>query len=214
MANTAGHTGEGSRALIRVPLIHAPSDMGAMAEGLEAAYVNSFGRRRWEEQLAFVDQFWHRVRLGLDGLDLDWAGVDLYQDGLPVCGKEVEIVTQAAAGGSENYRLLLDLMARGATLMGTEDPAMLLEEYREIKAALAEDSVSPGGRQHVDCDARGRERLAARDAYIGRRIGASLQPGRTAVLFLGMAHDIEPHLPDDIVVSRLDMDLSWRGDRT
>ena len=185
-----------------------------MAKGLEAAYVKSFGRRRWEEQLAFVDQFWRSVRSGLDGLDLDWAGVDLYQDGLPVCGKEVEIVRETAAKGSENYRLLVDLMARGAALMGTEDPRLLLEEYRELKNALADGSVAEPGSGDVDQAARARERLASRDAYVGRRIGETLRPGRTGLLLLGMMHGVEPYLPGDIVVSRLDLDLSRSRDRT
>jgi hypothetical protein len=50
-------------------------------------------------------------------------------------------------------------------------------------------------------------RLAARDAYIGQRIGQTLQVGRIGILLLGMAHAIEPHLPGDIVVSRLHFDV-------
>jgi hypothetical protein len=46
--------------------------------------------------------------------------------------------------------------------------------------------------------------LPKRDAYIARRIGQTLQPGRTGVLFIGMMHHVESYLPADIVVRRLD----------
>jgi hypothetical protein len=207
MACTNGQTNECFRQLVHVPLIHAPADMGALAGGLEAAYVDRFGRQRWQELLALVDQFWRSVRSGLDGLHLDYSRVNLYQDGLPVCGQEMGIAREAAARGSENHQLLLDLTARGATLMGTEDPALLLEEYRDLRAALATGAAGdePRSRQ-ADQVERRQQRLLKRDAYIGRRIGESLRPGRIAVLFLGMAHSVEPHLPRDIVVSRLQLD--------
>jgi len=219
----AGHTDGTSRQLIHIPLIHAPADMGTMAQRLEAVYVDRFGRRRWQEQVALAERFWRAVRRELESLGLDYARVDMYQDGLPVCGKEAQIVRAAAGQGSENHQLLVDLMARGASLVGTEDTRLLLEEYQDLQAAvgraLPAEKASPGGRETPPAaqrrgfedeqdegraaTARHLVRLAERDAYIGRRIGTTLQPGRTGLLLLGMAHAIEPHLPGDIVVSRL-----------
>jgi hypothetical protein len=79
--------------------------MGSMAEGLAAAIIERFGRRHWDEYLALLDGFWQTVRAELEGLGLDYQQVDLYQDGLPVCGKELEIVEKAATAGSENHQL-------------------------------------------------------------------------------------------------------------
>jgi hypothetical protein len=175
--------------------------MGSMAEGLAEAIIDRLGRRHWDEYLALLDSFWQTVRAELEGSGLDYQQVDLYQDGLPVCGKEIELVEEAAAAGSENHRLLLDLAARGATLRGTEDSRLLLEEYRDVRAAL-----SGGARARPPQTASApeyRRRLALRDAYIGKRIGESLAPGRTGVLFIGMMHNVEPHLPTDVVVRRL-----------
>jgi hypothetical protein len=254
----AGHTDDTSRQLIHIPLIHAPADMGTMAQGLEAVYVERFGRRRWQEQVALAERFWRAVRRELESLRLDYARVDLYQDGLPVCGKEAQIVRAAAGQGSENHQLLVDLMARGATLVGTEDIRLLLEEYRDVRAAVGRAVRCPPERQDVEerrfsepaysagvgppalqvvegtegragrplpagqassnppvlpaglpsgTPVRHVELLAQRDAYIGRRIGATLQHGRIGLLLLGMAHAIEPHLPADNVVSRLHFDV-------
>jgi len=201
--SVADDTVDDSRRLIHVPILHSPADMGSMAEGLARAIIDRFGRRHWDEYLALLDGFWQAVRVELEGLGLDYQQVDLYQDGLPVCGKELEIVEKAAAAASENHQLLLDLVARGATLMGTEDPKLLLEEYRDVKMALKDGLGAPSSPQGPAGATRHKETLSRRDAYIGRRIDESLRPGRTGVLFMGMMHAVESLLPADIVVMRL-----------
>jgi hypothetical protein len=201
-----------TRQLIHVPILHAPSDMGSAAEGLESAYVERFGRRHWDQHIALTEGFWRTIRQEIDRLDMDWSRVFLYQDGLPVCGKEGMIVERAASGGSENYRLLQDLIAKGATLVGTEDPRLLLEEYHRVTAAMA--GASQGGRPSPQFAAgRHVELLAERDAYIAARIGGTLRMGRTGILFLGMMHNVESHLPRDIVVTRLVPPLVHRNAR-
>jgi hypothetical protein len=191
---------EYTRQLILVPILHTMADMGTMAEGLEAAYVERFGRRHWEEFRTLVDGFWPMVRADLEALSLDYHRVDLYQDGLPVCGRELEIVQKAAEAGSDNHQILLDLLAKGAALMGTEDPSLLLEEYRSLQSALKPCGGGPAGYAPASL---GRDMLNRRDAYIGQRIGQTLLPRRTGVLFLGMMHDVESHLPEDIIVRRV-----------
>jgi hypothetical protein len=42
--------------------------MGTMGEGLEAAYIERFGRRHWDEYLALLEGFWPAVRAGLEQL--------------------------------------------------------------------------------------------------------------------------------------------------
>jgi len=201
---------EYNRQLIYVPIIHCPADMGTLRDGLENIYVEQFGRRRWEEHLALIDKFWESVRTGLDELDLDYHHVDLYQDGLPVCGKELQIVEETAAKGSENYQLLMELVAKGATLIGTEDPKLLLQEYRNLQAGLA----SKLGKDHsaIAAPADSADLLARRDAYIGQRIGKMLMPGRTGILFLGMMHKVQSHLPGDILITRLRLDVTGSQD--
>ena len=199
----AEDTVEYARQLILVPILHSPADMGTMAADLEAAYVERLGRRHWDEYLALLENFWQEVRAEIERLSLDYRRVDLYQDGLPVCGMELEIVEKAAAAGSENHQLLMDLVARGATLMGTEDPKLLLDEYHNVKAALARGAGKAGSVQPINPPPPQGRAMAGRDAYIGRRIGQSLRPGRTGVLFLGMMHNVESFLPADMVVRRL-----------
>lgn len=204
---------EHHRQLIHVPILHCPADMGTLQEGLELVYVEQFGRRGWKEHLALIDRFWQAVRAELEALDLDYRHVDLYQDGLPVCGKELEIVKDTAAKGSENYQLLMDMVARGATLMGTEDPKLLLEEYQSLKAGLAGRLNQDRPADSAAGAARAGQILAKRDAYIGRRIAETLLPGRTGILFLGMMHKVDSHLPGDILFVRVHLDIVERRDK-
>ena len=87
--------------------------------------------------------------------------------------------------------------------MGTEDPKLLLAEYHNVKAALAQGVGKAGLGQPIHPPTPQGQTLARRDAYIGQRIGQSLRPGRTGVLFLGMMHNVESFLPADMVVRRL-----------
>ena len=187
-----------------------------MGAELAAACIERLGRRHWDDYVAMLATFWQSVRAGLDGLGLDYGRVDLYQDGLPVCGKELAIVKAAAAKGSENHHLVLDLVGRGAMLIGTEDPKLLLEEHRNMQAALAsrsspdpgapgvcQGSSDDGSGRNVEQAARTRGLMAERDAYLGRRINESLRPGRTGILFVGLMHNVESYLAEDIVVTRL-----------
>ena len=201
--SAADSTVDYSRRLVLVPILHSPADMGSMAEGLASAIIDCFGRRHWDEYLALLDGFWKTVRAELEGLGLDYQQVDLYQDGLPVCGKELELVKKAAGAGSENHQLLLDLVDRGANLIGTEDPKLLLDEYRDVKTALEGRRRAACAPEQTSETSQYRQTLSKRDAYIGRRIDESLRPGRTGILFLGMMHNVEPFLPADIVVTRL-----------
>ncbi len=177
--------------------------MGSLAEAMAAAIIDRFGRRHWEQYVTLLDGYWKTVRAEMEGLCLDYSQVDLFQDGLPVCGKELELTQKAAAAGSENHQLLLDLVARGASLMGTEDPALLLEEYRNVKAALEHPQDATASTAGAPARPQYKETLVKRDQYMAKRIDASLRPGRIAVLFLGMMHKVDALLPADIVSTRL-----------
>ena len=102
---------------------------------------------------------------------LDYPRVRIYQDGLPVCGKETDIVRELAGAGSTNHQLVLELAGRGAMLMGTEDPPLLLREYQ-----LQRQHAGAAGDEAAEV-------LAGRDRFIARRIEATLQDGETGLLF-------------------------------
>jgi hypothetical protein len=187
------------RTLIVIPIIHTEQDMGSLREEIKQEYVTRYGDQRWAEHLKSIDQVWNGIRQMIAVLELPYARVRLYQDGLPLCGKEADIVKEVAAQGSQNHQLLVELMAQGAQLMGTEDPSLLLQEYQLIQGALG--GGKPGHESQQQAQSRGL--LAQRDRFIAGRINATLPSGEIGLLFVGMAHAVEPLLEADILTRHL-----------
>lgn len=196
----AGRARSGRRLLIHIPIIHSPADMGAMARSVRRLSVKKLGRDAWKRNADVIDRMWRDLRQAVEGWDFPWDKVRLYQDGLPQCGREPEIVTTLARAGSPNHQLLLSLMSRGATLMGTESPDLLVEEYRLAREGLAAEGSGENPGRGAQREARSRALLARRDLCIAKRINDSLGPGEIGLVFLGMLHGLEPHLAGDIRV--------------
>jgi hypothetical protein len=192
----------GTRALIHVPIIHTQADMGALARSVRRVTVQKLGRQAWKHHVEVIGRMWAEIRQTVEGWELPWERVRLYQDGLPRCGREAEIVADLASAGSPNHQLLISLMKRGATLMGTESPDLLLEEYRLVQQVLAAKDPEEAARLEVRHGVRSRSLLAQRDQYVARRINETLCAGETGLLFLGMLHSLDSRLAKDIRVSR------------
>jgi hypothetical protein len=179
------------RRLIYVPIIHTEADMGSLKELLKQKYIEQVGEKAWEEHKKTVEETWQDIEKGLEALGLPYSRVKLYQDGLPCCGREPELVKELAAEGNPNYQLLLKLMEKGAEVVGTEDPALLLEEYRSLLHPPQAERKSALG---------GQVRLKKRDTFIAQRIHHSLKEGEIGILFLGLLHRVDKELPSDIQV--------------
>jgi hypothetical protein len=127
----------------------------------------------------------------------------LYQDGLPCCGREEEIVRDLSEIGSRNHQLLLKLMERGARLEGTESPELLLEEYELVRQMVLAAS-SKSARTSIQQKASD-QILEKRDCYIAQRIAQTLLPGETGLVFLGLLHSLDNRLAQDIEVTKLNL---------
>jgi len=188
------------RTLIVIPIIHTEQDMGSLREQVRQEFVARHGQEKWVDHLKSIDEIWDGIRQMIDALELPRAGVRLYQDGLPQCNKEADIVRDVAARGSKNHQILTDLMQQGAQLMGTEDPQLLLQEYQYVQGTL-------GGKQNLAEENQQQEQslrlLALRDRFIAARINDTLASGEIGLLFLGMAHAVEPLLDTNILVRHL-----------
>lgn len=178
------------RALIYFPIIHSPKDLGTLDKAVSALRTDE----QTQKYLDAIEHFWAMIATTIEGLGLDYTNLKLYQDGLPVCGKEKEIVADVAESGSQNYRLLQTLHQKGAVLMGTESPDLLVQEH-----ALMTQLLQPGEPTEASL-ATARALLNQRDDYIVQRIDKTLQDNEMAILFLGLMHNIETKLPKDIVL--------------
>ena len=131
------------RELIYVPIVHTAVDMGSLLPHARAEFLKKYGRRRWEEHNRMIQSFWHGLQQRMSSLSLDYAHTHLYQDGLPHCGRELDIVRTLAERNSPNHQLLLTLIERGANLVGTEDPQALREEYELMRGAYGASENQP-----------------------------------------------------------------------
>jgi hypothetical protein len=188
--------GKVERSLIYVPIIHTQADLGALGELVQRIKIKRLGRRAWNHNAHLIDGLWTKIEGAIAGLKLDYERVRVYQDGLPECGRELEIVAELAKVGSRNHRLLLELHEKGARIMGTESPELLIEEYKLMTAHLAGDrnQTVKGSASQVAM----RGLLAKRDQYIANRIDCTLLAGESGILFLGMLHSLSTLLAKDI----------------
>ena len=109
-AETAPRAATGAsdpRTLLYIPIVHTQADMGALAHSVHRMTVRTLGRRAWSRNVEVVGQLWADIRATVQGWKLSWTRVRLYQDGLPVCGREADIVRDLAKAGSPNHQLLL-----------------------------------------------------------------------------------------------------------
>lgn len=196
------------RTLILIPIIHTKQDMGSLLGKVKQQYVARYGHAKWREHLKSIDDVWSGIRQMIAALELPYTAVRLYQDGLPLCGKEVDIVNDLALQGSKNHQILFDLITQGARLMGTEDPDLLLQEYQFHK-----DAPSDSNHEHKR-EKQSRKLLSQRDRFIAERINVTLAAGEIGLLFLGMAHRVEPQLNPDILVRHLLPSLKERQEKT
>ncbi len=175
--------------------------MGALGGAIRRLTIEKLGHQEWERNVQAIAQLWTAIRDRIEEWDLPYPQVRLYQDGLPNCGRELQIVTDLAHAGSPNHQLLLYLMEKGATLMGTEAADFLLEEYQLIRQVLAARDLGEAQQVEARQEALSHSLLQSRDRYIAERINETLCEGETGILFLGMLHSLEGQLAGDIQVS-------------
>ena len=179
------------RSLLYFPIVHTQADLGGLGEQVRRLKVSRLGTSGWKRTVKQIDQWWTGIEDAIARLPLCYERVRVYQDGLPDCSRELEIVAELAQAGSRNHRLLLGLQQKGAALMGTESPELLLEEYRLATTALRAGRARQAVRDSL---------LVQRDRYIAGRINNTLLGGETGILFLGLLHAVAPLLAPDIRV--------------
>jgi hypothetical protein len=155
------------RTLIYFPILHTQADLGKMGTTVKQTTAGKEGAPTWELHSQVIEHLWSEIDHVLGHLPLDYAKVRVYQDGLPVCGHELSIVTELAAAGSRNHHLLLRLHEAGAILMGTEEPELLLEEYQLIVQMLQGAESPETNANQLEL---GRQLLERRDQFIATHL--------------------------------------------
>jgi hypothetical protein len=177
------------RTLVLIPIIHTAEDLGSFN-----VKPKTIARRiEFERKQNSIKTVWNEIEKNLLNWRNSFENVLIYQDSLPVCDREIEIVREVAAAGSTNYRLILKLIEQGAEIIGTESPELLKSEY-EVQVELMKN---PKNKSLID---KLRKLLIRRDRFIAERISETLTSERLGILFIGMMHQVEIQLPEDIKV--------------
>jgi len=182
------------RKLLHIPIVHTPEDMGSHRAAVKKEYIAKHGLSKWNDHNKIVDKFWQELGKILLTLPVDYTIVKVYQDGLPVFDRELELVEELAKAGSRNYQIILKLLGRGATVVGTEDPNLLIEERNRL---------NQNGNVGYSYD----DLMERRDKYIVQRIVTTLNVGEIGILLIGALHRATDKLPKDIQVYRSISDL-------
>ncbi len=198
------------RKLIYVPVIHTEADMGSVAESLKKEYIIRYGLKRWDEHIEAINSMWLGIRQKIFDLGLDYDTTKVYQDGLPVCNKELAIASDLAQAGNENFKIILELVQQGAKLIGTEDQGLLLEEYNYIKAVTQIDNLEEKEKAIRNSEKKALDLLKRRDEYIAKRISKTLNEKETGILFIGLKHKVDEKLSKDIEVNYLIFRLPFK----
>lgn len=203
------------RRLLVLPIVHSRSDLGSLQTVASQAKVAALGERRAQAAAQAIDEFWSSLRECLLALQLDYSKVLIYQDGLPKVQNvtlqiEKQIVEELAKNGSPNHQLVKWMMDQGAILIGTESPDLLLQEYHAIRRSLTQgyraetntNVTKPGSDDPLSKGDTTTEPtlMQQRDRFIAARIDETLGNEQLGLLFIGMLHQVDRFLPDDIQV--------------
>ena len=185
------------RILYLVPIIHTRSDMGSISSVLSEISISAFGEELWNKHQQTVTKFWDAISLFFKLLEV--RDFKIYQDGLITDGDYgIKIIDEGAKLGSVNYKVIADLLKRGAILVKTEDINLVQKEYTYIKnltsAKSARETKSAANKYKLIQS----QLLSDRDKFIAGTIAYTLNDNETGIMFIGAYHEIISKLPVDI----------------
>lgn len=189
------------RKLVYVRIVHTSEDMGSLSKKLQEEIISRIGRDKWEENQKKILKFWEELEKEILGLKLDLEHTKIYQDGLPAEGEiGMKIVYTAAKLGSQNYRLIEKLVEKGAQIVATESPELLIEERNLLMEMYNSPTLEERERAKRRYELRKKNLLLERDEYIASRISNTLKTAETGVLFIGAEHNVIPFIAKDIEI--------------
>ncbi|MEI6153879.1 MAG: hypothetical protein WCQ90_07315 [Deltaproteobacteria bacterium] len=191
------------RSLIYVPVLHTQKEAGEILLSLKADEAGKSADTSSADQEKSVKEMWAGIHEKILNTHISYPTIRIYQDAMPVCGREKEIAEKLARKASRNHQLILDLLKKGANLEGTENPDLLIEEYDNLSQLIGKASVSI--QSYRDSLNKYREKgaklMKQRDAFIAERIISTLKEGETPLVFMGVRHELEKLLQRSFVIN-------------
>lgn len=178
------------RKLYIFPIIHTDIELRNLGQLIKKEFLKQKGLAEWKRRKFAINHLWDRIEKEIEGMQIDYKKLRIYQDSLST---EIDIdimVKEMLEKGSRNYILINKIIIRGARLMGTENSALLLEEYNRLHNNNAHFSSA-------------KELLDRRDRFIAQRIGITLLDGEVGLIFIGANHNVAKFLPSDMQITNL-----------
>lgn len=178
-----------------IPIAHTYTDMGNLRDKIPVD----------EQYEASVTGYWVGIFRYLNSLSPDlFAHLQIYQDGLVNAPGEIvdNIVDEIQTA---NYEILRWLKGKGASIFGTEDPNLLMEEHQALQAIVNCPDGEAKTAARLEYLKKSSWLLEERDKFIAQRIRVTLPGGKTGLLFIGAAHDVGSFLSNEIRVSTPEM---------
>ncbi|MBU4501551.1 MAG: hypothetical protein KKA79_03090 [Nanoarchaeota archaeon] len=154
-----------------------------------------------------------------DGGAIDWDTVAKTKP--QIYGQYLKDLEEKVEKGSRSFKLVLDLVKKGAKIKQTEDPKMLLAEatfiQNYIKISKIKEELNRGKhyslkeeqeiRELADLVAKQQseqnERGEKRDKAIADNINNSLKEGEVGLFIIGAMHNVKQYLAKDIIIEEL-----------
>ena len=187
--------------LIIIPIVHTHADFGSLGSKVSVD----------QEYETTTTQYWQAVSEYTQELPFDLSKLKVYQDGLP--DSSVRIVARIVDETQTiNYDILRWLRGKGAHIMGTESPSLLLQEYRALQAIFNAESEEQKNAARLDYAKVNAHLLEGRDEYIAQRIKNTLPEGGMGILFIGLAHEVHKLLEQEMDVSEPEVLIGGSSD--
>ena len=191
------------RLLIYVPVLHTRKESGEISLSLKKDETELPADTSSADQEKSVKEMWDGIYEKIQKIDVPCHSMRIYQDAMPVCGREREIAEILAQKASRNHQLILELVKNGANLEGTEDPDLLVKEYDNLSQLISNASLSPqSNRDSLNgYKEKGAELMKQRDTFIAKRIKSTLKEGETPLVFMGVRHELEKLLQGSFAIN-------------
>ena len=200
------------RSLIYVPVLHTQKETGEILLSLKADEAQPSVDTSSAEQEISVREMWDGIAEKIQKMNIPCLSMRIYQDAMPVCGREKAIAEKLAQKASRNHQLILKLVNKGANLEGTEDPELLIKEYGNLSRLIGKASISVQSYRDslIEYKEKGAELMKRRDAFITERIKSTLKKDEVPLVFMGVRHELEKLLQGSFVINYIIYRLPFR----
>lgn len=187
--------------LIYVPILHTQKEAEEILTALQGDKIAGPAADTFAQEKS-VREMWDGIYEKIQQTNIPCFLVRIYQDALPVGGREREIITRLAERGSCNHQIILELVRKGAKLEGTEDADLLLKEYDNLLSLAEKTSASIQSYRDALEEYKGKSTklMRERDAFIAERIKHTLESGEIPLVFMGVRHELEKQLQQHFVM--------------